>query len=289
MGPSCRRCGPPVHATAGLTARPQGHRTVGARQAVIMRAEFARLRPWLAVAGAVLAVGVLVPPAGTEARRYVFAQAVQFAVLAVVVPSLVVLGAPWRFGGAGSRLARMRSGAAATVSTPVGSLGSPIATAGSGWSFPRASAAALVGFIAIALAWRLPPAVNALVRYPALTVVEAVTLIAAGCALWLELAESPPLKPRISRPLRAAFAALPMWSIWASAYIMGFSRATWFIALARRGGLSTVADQQIAAALLFAIAGLTFVPVVYVCLITWLRDTARAGDECRAATGPVAP
>jgi cytochrome c oxidase assembly factor CtaG len=254
-----------------------------------MRAEFARLRPWLAVAGAVLAIGVLVPPAGTEARRYVFAQAVQFGVLAVVVPAFVVLGAPWQFGAAGSRLARLRSRSTAT--TQDGSLESSILVNAPrpGLSIPRASAALLVGFIAIALAWRLPPAVNALVRYPALTVIEAVTLIGAGCALWLELVESPPLRPRISRPLRAAFAVLPMWSIWASAYIMGFSRATWFTALARRGGLSTVADQQIAAAVLFAIAGLAFVPVVYVSLITWLRDTARAGDECRAATGPVAP
>jgi len=234
-----------------------------------MRAVFPRLRPWLAVAGAVLAVGVLVPPVGTEARRYVFAQAAQFAVLAVVVPALIVLGAPWRFGTAGSRLARAWSRAPAP--------------------FPRASIAILLGFIAIALAWRLPACVNALVRYPALTVAEAVTLIGAGCALWLELVESPPLRPRISRPLRAAFAALPMWSIWASAYVMGFSRATWFTALARRGGLSTVADQQIAAALLFAIAGLAFVPVVCVSLITWLRDTARPGDELRAATGPAAP
>src|SRR5262249_20698159 len=126
MGPSCRRCGPRVHVTAGLTARPQGHRTVGARQAVIMRAEFARLRPWLAVAGAVLAVGVLVPPAGTEARRYVFAQALQFAVLAVVVPPLVVLGAPWRFGGGGSRAGRdgARGGAAGkTPGRPGGAAG----------------------------------------------------------------------------------------------------------------------------------------------------------------------
>jgi cytochrome c oxidase assembly factor CtaG len=227
-----------------------------------MRALSGRLRPLLAAVGGVLAVGVLVPPGGTEARQYVFAQAVQFAVLAVVVPALIVLGAPWSLAHRVPRL---------------------VAQTGSLGSSSGASITILVGYIAVALGWRLPVAVNALVKYPALTVVEAVTLIALGCALWLTLVDSRPLRPGISRPLRALFAALPMWAIWASAYVMGFSRATWFSALAHRGGISTVADQQIAAGLEFAIAGLSFVPVVYVSLITWLRDSADADDEPRAA------
>jgi cytochrome c oxidase assembly factor CtaG len=126
--------------------------------------------------------------------------------------------------------------------------------------------------------------VNALVRYPVLTVAEAVSLIAAGCALWLELVDSPPFLPMIGRPLRAAFAALPMWVIWASAYIMAFSHTVWFTAFRRRadvGGLSIAADQQIAAGLLWAITGLCFVPVVYVSLITWLRDTSDPDHELR--------
>ncbi len=113
------------------------------------------------------------------------------------------------------------------------------------------------------------------------------TLVGAGCALWLELVESPPLLPRISRPQRALFAALPMWALWASAYIMGFSGTAWFTALTHPPGrgLGTVADQEIAAGLLWAIPGLFFVPVVYVALITWLRDSADPDDELRAVAG----
>ncbi len=141
----------------------------------------------------------------------------------------------------------------------------------------------LVAFIVIALAWRFPAAVDALVRYPALAIAEAITLLAAGGALWLELVESPPLLPRISRPLRAAFAALAMWAIWASAYIMGFSQSAWFSALAHPAGhgLSTIADQEIAVALLWAIPGLCFAPIVYASLIRWLRDSADPDDELR--------
>ncbi len=232
----------------------------------IVRNRMQRLRPWLASAGMVLMLGVLVPPVGAAAREYVFAQAVQFAVLAVGAPALIVLGAPWRRAGTlAGRLAVARS------HRPSGTRA---------WLV-------LAAFVGVALGWRLPVAVNALVRYPPLTVVEAVMLVAAGCALWLELVESPPLLPRIPRLQRAAFAALPMWAIWASAYIMGFSRAAWFTALAHPSGsgLGTVADQEIAAGLLWAIPGLFFVPVVYFSLITWLRDSADPDDELRAVAG----
>lgn len=237
-----------------------------------MRNQVQRLRPALTLLGVILAAAVLLPPGATAARQYVFAQAVQFAVLAVLVPALAVLGAPWRLGPPPAR-------------RPAGvRLADRVANARS-HRLSGARAWVILGlFIAVALAWRLPAAVNALVRYPLLTVAEAVTLIAAGCALWLELVESPPLLPRISRPQRAAFAALPMWALWASAYIMGFSGTTWFTALAHAPGhgLGTVADQEIAAGLLWAIPGLCFVPVIYVALITWLRDSADPDDELRA-------
>ncbi len=236
-----------------------------------MVSQVRRLRPWLALAGAILALAVLVPPAGTAATRYVFAQAVQFAVLAVVAPALIVLGAPWRLlsfradpagPGLADRVAAVRSHRPARVRS---------------W-------AVLITYLVIALAWRLPVAVNALVRHPVLTLAEAVTLLAASCALWLELVESPPLLPRISRPQRAAFAALPMWAMWASAYIMGFSGTAWFGALAHHSGhgLGTVADQEIATGLLWAIPALSFVPVIYFALITWLRDSADPDEELRA-------
>lgn len=219
-----------------------------------------RLRPWLAAVGAAGALAVLLPPVGSLARQYVFVQALQFAVLATAVPALIVLGKPWR----GTRWRRL-------------------ATARSHRSSSRRAWAVFVAFIAVAVLWRLPVAVNALVRYPALTVAEAASLIVAGCALWLELVESTPFLPTITRPLRAAFAALPMWVIWANAYIMAFSHTVWFTAFSGRAGrgLSIAADQQIAAFLVWAITGLCFVPVVYVSLITWLRDTSDPDHELR--------
>jgi len=230
--------------------------------------DWQKRRRWLALIGLVLGIGVLVPPVGHVARQYVFAQAIQFAALAIVVPALLVLGAQWRTLGSGRGLSRL------AVRLAIRRSHDP--HRGRSWLV-------LGAFIAVSLAWRLPAAVNALVTDPALTVAEALTLVVGGCALWLELADSPPLLSRIPRQQRAAFAALPMWAIWASAYVMGFSGTAWFSALAHPAGhgLSTIADQQIAAAVLLAIPGLCFVPVVYVSLMVWLRDSADPDDELR--------
>ena len=55
-----------------------------------------------------LLVGALVPPLSTVARRVEVLEALQFALLAIGVPALVVLGAPWRLLGLAAGHARRR-------------------------------------------------------------------------------------------------------------------------------------------------------------------------------------
>ena len=54
------------------------------------------LRPWCLVAALLGAVLALVPPLDTVARGSDYAAAVQFSLLAIVVPALTTLGSPWR-------------------------------------------------------------------------------------------------------------------------------------------------------------------------------------------------
>lgn len=112
-----------------------------------------------------------------------------------------------------------------------------------------------------------------------------VTLIAGGSCLWLELVESPPLLPRLSRPQRAMTAAAAMWTIWVLAYIMGMSKAAWFAAYshAARDGLSTAVDQQVGVGILWAVPALCFAPVIYGVLTAWLRDSQDPDEELRSA------
>jgi len=212
-------------------------------------------RPWLAAAGAALLVAGLAIEG--LARRYVIAESAQFVVFAMVAPALLVLGAPWRLLRLYAPLERLAAARRRRT------------------SFVRAGGF-LVVFIAVTVAWRLPPVMDALASHPMLVVAELITLLAAGTCLWLELVSSPPLSPRLPNPHRAAVAALAMWSIWAVAYALGLSSHPVFHGYdPAGGGLSAVADQQITVALVWAVSAFCFVPVVFVTLLTWLS----AGDN----------
>ena len=111
--------------------------------------------------------------------------------------------------------------------------------------------------------------------------VEAVTLIAVGVGLWLELVESPPLTPRLTRPGRVALAAIAMWTIWILAYLVGLSHASWYQAYPHHAGtgFSLSADQQLTTGMLWFVSACAFMPVVYWNLIRWLQSEEDPDEE----------
>lgn len=225
--------------------------TVGGSIAAALR----RARPGLAAAAVALSLAAVLPPFSTYARQDAFAQAAQFAVFAVLTPTLLAVGLPPSLAARGLSCMHSR---------------------------PRllpAQAAAwrLVPFVALVVVWRLPAVLDALTRYPALSIAELVTLVLAGLGVWLALAGVAALEP-MPRPLRAAMAAVAMWTIWIIAYITGMSP----LALIPRGTaakqiVTTAADRQLATAVLWAVPAVCFAPVVYYMLITWLGE--REGHE----------
>jgi cytochrome bd-type quinol oxidase subunit 2 len=148
----------------------------------------------------------------------------------------------------------------------------------------------LVPFMALVITWRLPAVLDALARYPALSVAELVTLVGAGLGVWLAIAGR--TAEPLPRPLRAAMAAAAMWTIWIIAYITGMSA----LALIPRNSVardlvSAAADRQLATAVLWAIPAICFAPVVYYMLITWLSERDKQEDEQPGLTGlePASP
>ncbi|MCU1495716.1 MAG: hypothetical protein JWO62_3480 [Acidimicrobiaceae bacterium] len=223
---------------------------------------------------------VLLPPLGVLARRYEVVEAAQFAVLAVVIPALLVLGAPWLGLGGGSAteisesLEMHRSWSNSMRSSAQKRLRH---------RSPFRSAGYLALYGGVTIAWRVPPAVDALAKMPWLSLLEAVTLVVCGVLLWLELVPSVPFVPRSAYPMRIAVAALAMWITWALGYVLGLSHVAWFPDYHHTAGsgLSLSADQQLAAGVLWVVPAVAFLPLIFVSLMTWLKDSEDPDDEMR--------
>lgn len=230
-------------------------------------------RPVAVSGGLVLLIAAVVPPLSSEARRYEYVEALQFSLLALAVPALLVVGAPWRVLG----LAKSGS---------VGDGDDHVVPAGDRRFFDRLAGARRrhlglgrsLGFagleIAVLVLWRLPVAVNALVTHAWLTPLEGACLLFCGIGLWLELVSSPPVIPRSSGPRRVLLAALVMWTVWITAYLVGLSETSVYRAYRHVPGvgLSLLADQEIATFVLWFAAAAAFVPVIFASLVTWLRS-----------------
>lgn len=211
------------------------------------------VRPALAWVAVGLLVVVLVPPLATEARRYEFVEALRFSVLAIAVPALLVLGAPWR----ALRLGRLVDRLAASRRRHLGL---------------SRSVVVLLFEMGLVVVARTPAVVDALARDPWLVLAEAALLVSGGVTLWLELVESPPVAPRTARPKRIALAAVTMWTLWVTGYIVGLSRTSMYGGYHHAaGGLSVAGDQELVTFVLWFVAAAAFVPVVFFNLVTWLR------------------
>ncbi len=204
----------------------------------------------------------MAPPFGTSARRSDWAEALQFLVLALVAPRLLVASEPWRPLGLGNVAATL---AEARRRHP-----------------ERLRSAAIVGAaLACLVAWRTAAAVDALHAGGWPLAVEAISLTAAGTALWLEMVASAPLAPRSARPLRMAIAAVSMWTVWILAYMIAMSPGDWYPAYRHTPGhgLGVAADQQITAGVMWLVAGACFVPLIFSNLLAWLRSEEDADHE----------
>jgi cytochrome c oxidase assembly factor CtaG len=206
-------------------------------------------------AGLLLAVLAVASPMGYWSYRYIWIRNFQDVILAIAAPALIVLGAPWlplRRGLGLTVRDRRGAGAAATPREPGGS-----DAAGQDWSpgWPARPIVVTVMFCAVWWVWHLPGPFDAAVRSPAVYALEMVTYLAAGILMWLQLVESPPLRPQLP-PLRRIALVLVLA---ASGTVLGLIRAygpgVAYPAYLESGrsAAAVVSDQQAGGAILWVI------------------------------------
>jgi hypothetical protein len=138
-----------------VTGEPRGSVPEGQRRRWPPR----RGREWLAVAGVALALAAILPPVASYARQYAFVQALQFTVFAVAAPALLAVSRPARPTGGGLPGAAGLLGVAGRLPRPAGRR-APRAGQADGTT----AAIWLVPFLALAVGWRLPAALDAVER-----------------------------------------------------------------------------------------------------------------------------
>ncbi|MGN6173792.1 MAG: cytochrome c oxidase assembly protein [Streptosporangiaceae bacterium] len=228
-------------------------------------------------AGLLLALLAVVSPMGYWSYRFIWVRNLQDVVLAIVAPALIVLGAPWRpvreglgLGGRLNRPDQPTAGAAGG--------GEPAGGAAAGRTWPPGWRAVpilvTVVFCAIWWLWHLPAPFDAALRSSALYAVEVVSYLTAGILLWLQLIESPPLRPQLA-PLRRVVLVL---AVATSGTVLGlirvYSAGLVYPAYLgfRHHVLSVVADQQVGGAVLWVIPLVPLSVLAVALAIGWLQD-----------------
>jgi len=221
-------------------------------------------------AGLLLALLAVVSPMGYWSYRFIWARSLQDVILAIVAPALIVLGAPWLPLIRGLRLdgrlhQRDQRTAADADDADTARRNRP-----SGWRpWPVAVA---VAFCAIWWAWHLPALFDAALRSPVVYALEVVSYLALGILLWLQLIDSPPLRPQLS-PLRRVGLLL---GVAASGTVLGLIRvySSGLVYPAYLGFRHHVlnSDQQLGGAVLWVIPLVPFSIVAVALAVGWLSE-----------------
>jgi putative membrane protein len=226
---------------------------------------------------AVLAIALASPIERLSAQLF-WVHMIQHVLLIVVAAPLFVLAAPWirmwrclpldtrrwlaRGLSHGERTAPLRA-----VSR---TLGRPVAS--------------FVAFSVVLLAWHVPVLFDATLKSTTLHAFEHTLFFCTALLFWKQVIPSPPLRTRLLAAQRVVFLIGGMIVSWALAVVLALAPHplySYYAHLASRpGGISAMADQQLAAGVMWVPGSVTFLIVLFVYVHRWLvpptPGTARA-------------
>jgi putative membrane protein len=233
----------------------------GGRRAVAAR-RWRTAAFWAGLAALVIALD---SPIDTEADKLLWVHMIQHLLLLTVAPPLLLLARP------GPRLLR------ALPANARRSLAHGLAR--SRWAAPlRALARPLPSWLAftgtLAL-WHVPALYDATLHSQAIHDLEHITFYATGLLFWAHALAVPPLRTMLDWPRRAAYVAAAMAAGWVLALVFALARHPLYAAYAqlahRPGGLSALADQQLAAGIMWVPGSISFTIAFIVALHRWLE------------------
>ena len=220
-------------------------------------------------------------PVDAYSDRLFWAHMTQHVLLTMVAPPLLLLGRPWP---------RLLKPLAPSVRRPVARTVLVGRTLEPLRRFARFVARPLPSFIAFSVAllgWHLPVLYDLTLRNVLVHDAEHMLFFSTALLLWLHLVPAATARPKLSAGQRVAYGTAALLVSWVLAVVLGFASSPVYDVYAslasRPGGLSALADQQIA-------AGIMWVPASVPLLIATLAAAYRWLDQSGApqrATVPV--
>jgi cytochrome c oxidase assembly factor CtaG len=214
-------------------------------------------------AGIASVVLAIVGPVDDYADRLFWVHMTQHVLLTMVAPPLLLLGRPW------PRTLRPLSLRVRRV----------VARALHACRLLASPAIAFVLFNGVLIAWHVPALYDATLRNPWVHDLEHLLFFLTAMLFWTHLV---PLsrRPRLSDAWRAAYGVGAILTTWALAVVLGLASDplyAHYAALAHRpGGLSALADQQLAAGIMWVPASIPLTVAVFVAAYRFLEPpTAR--------------
>jgi len=222
---------------------------------------------------AVLAIA-LSSPLEVLSGQLFWAHMIQHVLLLVLAPPLIVLARPWirlwrslpldtrrslgRALGKGERAAPLRS-VSRTIGSPLPSF---------------------VLFSGVLLVWHVPALFDATLRSSALHALEHTLFFCTALLFWKQVLPSPPLRARLLALQRVVYLVGAMVVSWILAVVLALAPHPLYALYAheasRPGGISALADQQIAAGVMWVPGSITFLIVIFAYVHRWLAPAAPA-------------
>jgi cytochrome c oxidase assembly factor CtaG len=235
-----------------------------------------------------------------QADRLFWVHMTQHVLLMMVVAPLFVVAAPWIPMWKGLPLSTRRGLGGAYMRSP-------------GWRAVRAAGRRVVApvpiwilFVIDLSVWHVPALYGLTLRNQAVHDLEHLSFLVLAVLFWAQVVESPPLRPRLSEAWRVAYVTLAATACWLLAMVLAFAPSPLYAGYeslaSRPGGISALADQQLAAGIMWGPGSIPFAIFVFLALYRWLggRTTgtpwqrgalqnASADPPRRAGVGSLAP
>jgi cytochrome c oxidase assembly factor CtaG len=227
-------------------------------------------------------VVALQPPLDPLVGVFLWAHMVQHLLLLGVAAPLMVAAAPWLRIWRGLPLGWRRGLARAVVlgrwAAPLRAVGTFLGRPGEAW----------LVFTVTLVAWHLPWLYDLALRNQAVHDLEHLSFLGLAILFWAMVIDSPPFRSQLDQLHRVAFVLAAMVVSWGLAVVLVFATVpiySYYAALATTphliagalvytdpGGLTAVADQELAGGIMWVPGSIPFSVAIFVFLYRWLDD-----------------